>query len=117
MPPENSLNSIPSEPTSAMADHREGDLDRNKGDNKNSGGLFLRWSRITKSVAIKPESSGLLRSSIAAPTAQSREDFRTAMRRMSTERKNGERLRKPVKTIINEVSGYAAPGEILAMMG
>lgn len=117
MPPYNFLNSVPSEPTSSMADHREGKIDLNNGNDKSSGGLFLRWSRITKSVTIKPENSGLLRSSIAAPTAQSRKDFRTTMRRMSTERKNFERHGKPVKTILDEVSGYAAPGEILAMMG
>lgn len=104
MLPENSLNSV-----SSMNGFPAGK-------SNNNDGIFLRWSRITKAVTIKPENSGLLRGSIATPTPQSREDFRTMVRRISSGRKS-ERQRKQVKKILDEVSGYAAPGEILAMMG
>ena len=82
-------------------------------DDDNNAGIFLRWSRITKAVSTKAENSGLVRGSIV----ESREDFKTTIRRMSIERKNDRQQRKQVKTILDEVSGYAAPGEILAMMG
>jgi ABC-type multidrug transport system fused ATPase/permease subunit len=63
-------------------------------------GCYLRWSRITKRVEVKEVNAGLLRSSIAAsPT----EDLQ----------KSGPQI----KLILNEVSGSAAPGEVLALMG
>jgi ABC-type multidrug transport system fused ATPase/permease subunit len=67
-----------------------------------NAGCFLRWSRITKRVEVKEVNVGLLRSSIAAPPALS-EDAR----------KSGPQI----KTILNEVSGSAVPGEVLALMG
>eukprot|EP00536_Pseudo-nitzschia_multiseries_P003790 jgi/Psemu1/323184/estExt_fgenesh1_pg.C_590040 len=83
-------------------------------------GIFLRWSRITKTVVIKSDNSGLLRGSIAAPTSQSREDFRklVARRQFSVPNiGNSNRNRNNKKVILDSVSAYAAPGEILAMMG
>jgi hypothetical protein len=65
--------------------------------------LFLRWSRLQKIVTIKESNSGLLRGSIAAPTNHSSEAFK----------KQGT----VQKTILDKVSGCAAPGEVLAMMG
>ena len=65
--------------------------------------LYLRWSRLQKTVTIKESNSGLLRSSIAAPTAASMDAFK----------KQGTSQ----KVILDEVSGCAAPGEVLAMMG
>ena len=65
--------------------------------------LYLRWSRLQKTVTIKESNSGLLRGSIAAPTVASADAFK----------KQGTHQ----KTILDEVSGCAAPGEVLAMMG
>ena len=74
-------------------------------------GLYLRWSRIIKTVTIKADNSGLLRGSIAAPTKESNESF---IRRSN---KNSNSKKEEKKNILKEVSGYAAPGEIVAMMG
>ena len=59
----------------------------------------LRWSRITKTVEVVEANSGLLNSSISSQT--------------STTAKKGPTQ----KTILNEVSGCANPGEIMALMG
>jgi ABC-type multidrug transport system fused ATPase/permease subunit len=66
-------------------------------------GLHLRWSRLVKSVEIREQNSGLLRGSISTPSHQSNEDFKKAVTQ--------------TKTILNEVSGTASPGEVLALMG
>jgi len=66
-------------------------------------GLNLRWSRLSKKVEIQEQNSGLLRSSIATPSQESREEL--------------ARTATPIKTILNDVSGMASPGEILALMG
>jgi hypothetical protein len=68
-------------------------------------GFHLRWSRVFKTVQVKEATSGLLRGSIAAPSASSRESFAA---------KSGGPV---IKTILDEVSGSAKPGEVLAMMG
>ena len=68
-------------------------------------GLFLRWSRLTKTVSVKDGTGGLMgRSSIS----------------MSFHDKSGRQSmteRTTTKKILNEVSGFAAPGEVLACMG
>lgn len=66
-------------------------------------GFHLRWSRIVKKVQVKELSSGLLRGSIASQTAGSRDSLSRAC--------------PVVKTILDEVSGSAEPGEVLALMG
>eukprot|EP00546_Thalassionema_frauenfeldii_P006522 CAMPEP_0178908188 /NCGR_PEP_ID=MMETSP0786-20121207/7785_1 /TAXON_ID=186022 /ORGANISM="Thalassionema frauenfeldii, Strain CCMP 1798" /LENGTH=657 /DNA_ID=CAMNT_0020580065 /DNA_START=116 /DNA_END=2089 /DNA_ORIENTATION=- len=59
-------------------------------------GFHLRWSRISKSVQVKEVSPGLLRGSISASS----------------------KSKGPVvKNILDDVSGSANPGEILAIMG
>lgn len=116
MPPENSHNSVSSLGgfANGLEDVVVEEKDVALGDGNPKDGIFLRWSRITKCVAIKTDSLGLMRGSIAESGTSSREDFQTKIRRMSVERKSEK---KQVKTILDEVSGYAAPGEILAMMG
>lgn len=65
--------------------------------------FFLRWSRLQKTVEVKEATSGFLRGSIAAPSNESKKKIQ----------KTGPVL----KVILNEASGYAAPGEVLALMG
>lgn len=63
----------------------------------------LRWSRICKEVTVVEANSGLLRGSIAVPDTKTKE----AIRKVG-----------PVKkTILNEVSGFSYPGEVMALMG
>ena len=66
-------------------------------------GYKFRWSRLSKSVQIREATSGLLRSSIAAPTPSSTQEFK----------KTGG----VTKCILNKVSGSAMPGQVLALMG
>lgn len=75
------------------------------GTTTNTEGKFLRWTHITKEVEVKEANSGLLRGSIAAPSPESADDLKKA----------GTQTVK--KTILNGVSGSAAPGEVLALMG
>lgn len=69
-------------------------------------GLFLRWSRLVKTVQIKEHNSGLLRGSIAAPTPETKREFIKTTGSGTT-----------IKTILNQVSGCAEPGQVLCMMG
>jgi ABC-type multidrug transport system fused ATPase/permease subunit len=66
-----------------------------------NSGCCLRWNRIKKRVEVKEVNAGLLRSSIAAPPPS------------EESRKSGPQI----KTILNQVSGSAIPGEVLALMG
>lgn len=66
------------------------------------GGKHLRWTRITKEVEVKETSKGLLKGSIGggAGGAASPDEGSTQM-----------------KTILDGVSGHAAPGQVMALMG
>ena len=80
-------------------------------------GLFLRWSRLVKTVHVKDSNAGLLRGSIAtAPPSSSR----TSTTILKTRRSNGSSLATTAptsKVILNGVSGCAAPSQVLCMMG
>jgi ABC-type multidrug transport system ATPase subunit len=74
--------------------------------------VFLRWSRLSKTVQVQEATSGLMRGSIAGP------------RRHDVKKEDGtDDETKPgssgpvIKTILNSVSGYAAPGHCLALIG
>jgi len=89
-------------------------------------GIYLRWSRVTKTVVLKTKNQGLLKGSIAG---KQNNDNNSDDPRISFSQQLSKAARssysqlmmkqqpKPTKNILNEVSGYAAPGEILAMMG
>lgn len=74
--------------------------------------FHLRWSRLTKTVQLSDENKGLMRGSVAS-----------SMGGASSKSlgKNSQRQRESstpsTKTILNEVSGSAAPGQVLALMG
>ena len=77
------------------------DVDDGRASAEKTKGCFLRWSRLTKTVQVKDAGGGLMgRSSISMSM---------------NDNISGERTRN--KNILNEVSGYAAPGEVLACMG
>ena len=64
-------------------------------------GLYLRWSRLVKTVVLKDGSGGLMGRSSISMTFNDRSDAEITTH----------------KTILNEVSGFAAPGEVMACMG
>mmetsp|Transcript_25603 Transcript_25603/g.39665 ORF Transcript_25603/g.39665 Transcript_25603/m.39665 type:complete len:672 (-) Transcript_25603:317-2332(-) len=74
-----------------------------------SSSVTLRWVRISKTVEVKDETKGLIRSSIsAAPVTTA----------TSTPNSNIHADRKTLKKrILDNFSGQACPGEILALMG
>lgn len=92
-------------------------------------GIYLRWSRVTKTVVLKTENDGLLKGSIADKQQSDNNNNNNNDPRKSFSQQLSKAARssysqlmmkqqpKPTKNILNEVSGYAAPGEILAMMG
>ena len=80
--------------------------DNNDSINNNNShkGYYLRWSRLSKWVEIKDSAGGLMgRSSISNRTFAASE--------------SGSFKSKTKKTILDNVSGYAAPGQVLAIMG
>lgn len=86
-----------------------------------NGGKHLRWTRITKSVEIKDTNTGLLRGSIAAAAIVETTDIEdqvTSNAKSSNQQEStGDSNKVNMKTILHQVSGSAAPGEVLALMG
>jgi hypothetical protein len=74
-------------------------------------GLFLRWSRIHKAVTIKEDNSGLLRGSIVSPNT------RGSAVSLNHDPSIKATTKSVKKVILHNVSGSAAPGQVLAMMG
>jgi ABC-type glutathione transport system ATPase component len=97
--------SNPSIPSASASDSEISD--KNDPNQHNTGGYHLRWSRLKKTVMVQEKNSGLLRGSIAAPTATSNAELKL----------NSGGVGAVEKTILAQVSGCAAPGEVLAMMG
>ena len=61
---------------------------------------YLRWTRITKSVQVASTNAGLLGSGSISKSFTTR---------------NTDHVQ--TKVILNSISGYAAPGELLCIMG
>lgn len=76
-----------------------------------SKACFLRWSNISKTVEVKLEAKGLIKSSIGGkgPNTATKASA-PANNEASTDDAN-------TKVILNQVSGQAKPGEVLALMG
>lgn len=64
--------------------------------------FHMRWSRVVKKVHVKEIAEGLMRGSISTTTKSLRGSTKSG---------------PVIKTILDEVSGSAKPGEVLAMMG
>jgi ABC-type glutathione transport system ATPase component len=67
----------------------------------------LKWTNIVKTVEIKDQAVGLIRSSIAG----------AKMDDMNNNNMNSSPKIGDVKVILNQISGEAKPGQILALMG
>ena len=80
---------------------------------RGGGGAYLRWSRLEKSVEVSAAQSGLMgASSIShvrgSPTTNSTKCNKSASSSSSS---------SSVKNILKQVTGHAAPGQMLALMG
>eukprot|EP00581_Thalassiosira_minuscula_P003142 CAMPEP_0183747120 /NCGR_PEP_ID=MMETSP0737-20130205/67088_1 /TAXON_ID=385413 /ORGANISM="Thalassiosira miniscula, Strain CCMP1093" /LENGTH=829 /DNA_ID=CAMNT_0025982829 /DNA_START=908 /DNA_END=3398 /DNA_ORIENTATION=- len=85
-----------------------------------NGRNHLRWTRITKTVEIKEGSAGLLRGSIADTKNNKALSDNKNAKSDEEAPKDDKPFKKnptPSKTILNGVSGAAAPGQVLALMG
>lgn len=100
----------PKEPTVNLG-LPNGDSDHDRASQDAIGGLFLRWSHLSKTVEVKDMSAGGLagRSSLAQKGA--------AADAVAAQATGGATSNTMTKTILHSVSGYAAPGQVLACMG
>jgi ABC-type multidrug transport system ATPase subunit len=76
----------------------------------------LRWSNLIKSVEIKSNDVGLIKSSIGGGKSTSSTTNNTLNESSSTNN-NAKTSQQNTKIILNQVSGEAQPGQILALMG
>jgi hypothetical protein len=81
---------------------------------RNSVPLFLRWSRLSKTVQVQEANAGLIRRSIAEPSNNQRLQRGGGSSRIRSSSNAGRPIIKP---ILNQVSGFAAPGQVLALIG
>ena len=70
--------------------------------------ITLRWSRLQKTVQVVESKSGLIKGSIAGkpPTVD-----------VDTESQSSGASGPVIKTVLNQVSGYAKPRQVLALIG
>ncbi len=66
---------------------------------------YLKWTNMTKTVEIKDQNIGLIKSSIGGETNKNGSSANNSNERADT------------KIILNQISGQAKPGEIMALMG
>lgn len=71
--------------------------------------FHLRWSRLTKTVQLSDDNKGLRRGSVAVAVGASTKDLTVPTPSTTAS--------SSTKSILKEVSGSAAPGEVLALMG
>jgi len=69
-------------------------------------GYVLRWSRISKEVVVSDVTNGLMKGSIYKPDKPETNANPASVK-----------ARERTKVILNEISGQASPGEVLAIMG
>jgi len=90
-------------------------------------GCHIRWSRITKVVDVKESSGGLLRGSIAgkkrppppssSPSGKESGDVDGNDSKADGGKDVGQAAESTTKVILNEVSGEAKAGQVMALMG
>jgi len=98
--------------TSEMSSQSSVEVPSDANAKQKNGGMYLRWSRLRKTVEVQDPSGGLMRGSIAGPPAGGASRRGTAGSASSALTQT-----KETKDILCGVSGYAAPGELLACMG
>jgi ABC-type lipoprotein export system ATPase subunit len=76
----------------------------------------LRWNRLVKTVQVHEKNAGLMRGSIAGP-ASSSNNHNNSNTSSGTPPEASLKSGPMTKTILSRVSGFAAPGEVLALMG
>lgn len=75
----------------------------------------MRWTNIIKSVELKDNSAGLIKSTIGGDASSASSEIRRGANASSNTQAS---IAPPShKIILNQVSGQAKPGEILALMG
>lgn len=84
---------------------------------EHSRACYLRWTNITKTVQVAEASVGLIKSSIGGDGAAKKAGAATADKSNSAGSDKDGMPSTNEKIILNQVSGEAKPGEVLALMG